>query len=126
MRRPSNRDRVRCRVDHSDRSAGVIVMRGERERVVAAIRERADALRRRGVVRLRLFGSVARDEATAASDVDLLADLDPATDFSLLDHAMLEVELSELVGRRVEMTTAPDKLRPAVRARVQHDAVEVF
>ncbi len=101
-------------------------MRGERERLVATISERADALRRRGIPRLRLFGSVARDEATEGKDVDLIADLDPTADFSLLDHAMIEDELSELVGRRVEMTTAPDKLRPSVRARVRRDAVEVF
>jgi uncharacterized protein len=101
-------------------------MQGERERVVATIREQADLLRRRGIARLRLFGSVARDEATDASDVDLIADLDPRADFSLLDHAIVEDELSELVGRRVEMTTAPGKLRPSVRARAQRDAVEIF
>jgi predicted nucleotidyltransferase len=40
---------------------------------------------------LRLHGSVARDEASAVSDIDLIADLDPAKPVSLLDMVGLEI-----------------------------------
>jgi Nucleotidyltransferase domain len=47
-----------------------------RDRLVAELRRLEPELRRRGVRRLRLFGSVARGEADADSDVDLLAEID--------------------------------------------------
>lgn len=107
---------------------GVLTGPAERRRVIALLRALEDRLRRRGVVRLRLFGSVARGEADLLSDVDLLAEIDRAAvpEFSLLDLVGLELELGERLGRAVQIATAPAKLHPRVRARVERDALEVF
>ncbi|MCI4344864.1 MAG: nucleotidyltransferase family protein [Thermoplasmata archaeon] len=75
-----------------------------------------------GAKRIRVFGSVRRREATRRSDIDLLVDDLP--DASLLDHARLEAELSELVGRRVDVVEE-GSLRWSVRPRVIAEAVEL-
>lgn len=59
------------------------------------------AAERRGAHSVRVFGSVARGEATEASDVDLLVAFGP--DRSLLDQVHLIVDLEKLLGRRVDV-----------------------
>lgn len=98
----------------------------ERERVLRLLRQQEAALRARGIRRLRLFGSLARGDAGPASDVDLLAEIDHGSGFSLLDLVGLQYELGELTGRKVEIGTAAERMRPRVRSRVEADAVEVF
>jgi uncharacterized protein len=46
-----------------------------------------EALRARGVIAIYVFGSLARGEAGPESDVDLIVDYDPASDFNLFDLA---------------------------------------
>jgi predicted nucleotidyltransferase len=98
----------------------------ERERVLALLRARQAALRALGIKRLRLFGSLARGEAAPASDVDLLAEIDHCFKFSLIDHVRLESDLAKLIGRRVDLATAPWKMHPRMRHRVEQDAIEIF
>lgn len=59
--------------------------------------------RAQGVKRIGVFGSAARGEATAQSDIDLLVDLSPH--ISLLQFAALERRLSEALGRKVDLLT---------------------
>lgn len=98
----------------------------ERERVLRILREREAELRAQGILRLRLFGSLARGEAGPESDVDLMAEIDHGTKFSLIDHVGLEYDLSDILGRRVDISTAPWKMRPRMRQLVERDAIEVF
>ena len=80
------------------------------------LRERvAPILRRLGVRRASVFGSLARGEGDEESDVDLLVELEPGR--SLLDLAELKVELEEVLGRRVDVITY-DSLHPLLRERV--------
>ena len=58
---------------------------------------------RRGAYNVRVFGSVARGEAGADSDVDLLVDLEPGR--SLFDLGGLLMDLQSLLGRRVDVLT---------------------
>ena len=58
---------------------------------------------RHGARNVRVFGSIVRGEAAAASDVDLLVDFDPGR--SLMDQAELVADLEELLGRRVDVVT---------------------
>ena len=84
--------------------------------------KREDILRlaaRRGVRNVRLFGSVARDEAGPDSDVDFLVDLEPGR--SLLDLGGLLMDLQELMGCKVDVVTETG-LRPRLRPRVLRDA----
>ncbi|MEG3057333.1 MAG: nucleotidyltransferase family protein [Methanoculleus sp.] len=74
---------------------------------------------RRGAKNVRVFGSVARNEARADSDVDIPIDLDP--DRSLLDVGGLAMDLSLLLGRSVDVVTEAG-LRKRIRSRVLQEA----
>lgn len=60
-------------------------------------------LRRQGVIKAALFGSVARGEVTKKSDIDLLVKL--TKDRSLLDLVGLKLELEEKLGGNVDVLT---------------------
>lgn len=75
---------------------------------------------RHGARNVRIFGSVARDEAKRDSDVDMLVDLEPGR--SLFDLGSLLMELQELLGCRVDVVTEQG-LRPRIRERVLREAV---
>jgi predicted nucleotidyltransferase len=68
-----------------------------------------------GARNLRVFGSVARGDDRAHSDVDLLVDMDP--DRSLLDVVGLGQDLEELLDRKVDVLTGAS-LHPALRDRI--------
>ncbi len=60
---------------------------------------------------MRLFGSVRHGTDRADSDVDLLVHFEPGTQIGLLGMAELELELSALIGRRVDLRTEPELSR---------------
>lgn len=74
---------------------------------------------RHGVTRVRVFGSIARGDATPVSDIDLLVDLGPS--LSPWFPAGLVLDLETLLGRNVEVVTER-ALRPEIREPVLHDA----
>ncbi len=61
-------------------------------------------LRAAGLSALYLFGSQARGDATAESDIDLAFDVSEEANarFSLIDQAQLQLRLEELMGRKVD------------------------
>jgi uncharacterized protein len=67
----------------------------------------------RGARSIRIFGSVARGEATPNSDVDFLVDFEPAR--SLVDLSGLQLDLVELLGRQVHVVQIPSA-HPARRS----------
>jgi uncharacterized protein len=77
---------------------------------------------RRGAFNVRVFGSAARGEADAASDVDFLVDLEPGR--SLLDLGGLLVDLEKLLGCKVDVVTAKG-LRKRIRERVLNEAISL-
>jgi hypothetical protein len=66
----------------------------------------ADFCRRHGIRRLAFFGSVLRDDFTPESDVDVLVEFEPERGPGLITFAGYQNELSDLLGRRVDMHTA--------------------
>ena len=74
----------------------------------------------RGARNLRVFGSVARGEGDAQSDIDFLVDLEPGR--SLLDLAGLQRDLEQLLATKVDVVP-PRGLRERVKARVFLEAV---
>jgi uncharacterized protein len=97
----------------------------DRGRVLETLREHEPELRAAGIVHLRVFGSVARGEATAASDVDLLADFDPSKPVTLVTLGSLESRLSRLLGAKVDLSSAA-WLKPTVSERALREAVVAF
>ena len=61
--------------------------------------------------KLSLFGSVLRDDFTPESDLDILVEFDPAHIPGLIRLAGMEIELTEILGRKVDMRTAQDLSR---------------
>jgi predicted nucleotidyltransferase len=73
-----------------------------------------------GARNVRVFGSVARGDATIESDLDLVVDFDAGR--SLLDHGALIMDLQETLGCRVDVVSSKG-LRERFRDRVLADAV---
>ena len=80
------------------------------------------AAARHGARNVRVFGSVARGEADAQSDIDLLVEFEP--DRSLLDHAALWLELQDLLGCKVDVISEGG-VKARIRERVLREAVPV-
>lgn len=87
----------------------------------------AEFCRRNQIRRLALFGSVLRDDFGPDSDIDVLVKFEPSARVGLLGLAGMEIELSEVLGRKVDLNT-PGFLSKYFRkqvlaeAEVQYDA----
>jgi predicted nucleotidyltransferase len=73
-----------------------------------------------GAYNLRVFGSVARGEATPDSDIDFLVELESQR--TLLDQIALMQSLEQLLGRKVDVTE-PETLHELIRDKVLREAV---
>lgn len=60
-----------------------------------------------------------------ASDIDLLVEYQPGARVTLLDMAQQEIELSELIGRKVDLRT-PNELSLYFRQQVLDEAVTLY
>ena len=93
--------------------------------VLGRLRGHVPALQQRGVAALWVFGSVARGNARPDSDIDLVADFEPARRISLTGISSLREDLSVLLGAPVDLAEWAT-LRPHVREAAQREAVQVF
>jgi len=71
----------------------------------------ADFCKRHHIRKLALFGSVLREDFRADSDVDVLVEFEPGHTVGLLRMAGLEMELSEALGRKVDLRTPAELSR---------------
>ncbi|HUS46058.1 MAG TPA: nucleotidyltransferase family protein [Phycisphaerae bacterium] len=76
---------------------------------------------RHRIRKLSVFGSALRGEGGADSDLDLLVEFEPDAIVGLVDLAGMELELSDLLGRRVDLRT-PSELSRYFRNRVLAEA----
>ncbi len=95
------------------------------EHVIATLRAHEAELRHAGIRRLSIFGSVARGDAEADSDIDLAAELDPAAGIGLFALGALERRLAELVGRKVDLLPEPVE-NQRLRANLDRDRRRAF
>ena len=91
----------------------VEILKSQREEILKLAREH-------GVVEIRVFGSVARGDARAGSDVDFLVKVEEGR--SLFDLGGFLMDLEKLLGCEVDVVTE-DGLRARIRERVLHEAV---
>jgi uncharacterized protein len=97
----------------------------DRDFVITKLREHEPELKAAGIVHLRLHGSLARGAATAASDVDLIAEFDSGKHLSLLDMVGLENRLSDLLGAPVDLSPQ-HTLKQPVAERAAREGVRAF
>lgn len=104
-----------------------------RKEALDRLRQHRAQLAALGVTHAYLFGSVARDAATAESDIDVMVDLDegPAGRkplFSAFDLGGIQSELTAIFGRPVDVVVRRDALRPGkhLRAVAEHQLVHAF
>lgn len=81
--------------------------------------------RRHGLRSLSFFGSVLRDDFSDASDVDVLIEFEPGRTVGYLRFAGLEDELTQLLGRNVDLKT-PAMLSPYFRDEVLREASPAY
>lgn len=92
------------------------------ERITRKREEILALAERHGAYNVRVFGSAARGQAEADSDIDLLVDLEP--DRSLFDLGGFLVELEDLLDARVDILTEKG-LHWYIRDRVIAEAVRL-
>ena len=89
------------------------------------LRRHTGLLDARKVLSIAVFGSVARADAHADSDLDFLVELDERRRPTLFDLIALEQDLSDLFGRSVDVVER-DQLKPAIRRRAERDAIQIL
>ncbi len=71
--------------------------------------------------KLSLFGSALRDDFTPESDLDILVEFEPGTRVGMIRLAGLEIELGEILERKVDLNT-PGFLSKYYRDKVLAEA----
>lgn len=94
-----------------------------REQVIAKLRRHEAELKAAGILRLSLFGSLARGER--GNDVDLMAEFDSSKQFSLLDMVRLENRLADICGMPVDLSPA-QSLKDGIGERAKRESVLAF
>ena len=80
-------------------------------------------LKKNGVMKAGIFGSVARGEATKKSDVDILIKFKGRK--SIFDLAHLELELEETVHRKVDVVTYKS-IHPLLKEKILNEEVGIL
>ena len=96
-----------------------------RSYVIQTLRRHERELREAGVVHLRLFGSLARNEGSQHSDVDLLAEFSKSKRLSLVTVGSIQSRLSELLGAQVDLSSA-EWMREPIRSKALSEAILAF
>ena len=96
--------------------------RGE---AIAKLKHRAQAIKAMGATSLCMFGSTVRDEAQAASDLDLFIDYDPASRFNAFDLVGIKQYLEDELRIPIDVTTR-DGLHPRLKSEIERSAIRVF
>lgn len=81
----------------------------------------AEFCQRHHIRKLSFFGSVLRDDFTADSDIDVLVEFEPDVRVGLIRLMGIELELSQLIGRKVDLNT-PGFLSQYFRNEVLEEA----
>ena len=95
----------------------------KREEVLKILSQHRLEIERRHRVRfLALFGSVARDQASPDSDIDLLVEFAQAPGFD--GYMRLKEHLETVLGQRVDLVMT-GALKPSVRPEIEREAIRV-
>jgi len=94
-----------------------------REDILAILREYKEAFAvKYGILELGVFGSVARDEATAESDVDICIKTKTPDAFVLVH---IKEDLESRVHKHVDIVRVREKMNPFLKSRLEKEAFYV-
>lgn len=98
---------------------------GTLDDVLETLRNHESELRRLGVSHAAVFGSVARSEDRADSDIDVLVELDPDQPMGIFEYSRLKIYVNELLHGAGDVVNRRT-LKPLLRDSILHDAVYAF
>ncbi|MBV9970099.1 MAG: nucleotidyltransferase family protein [Xanthobacteraceae bacterium] len=96
-----------------------------RQEILDQLRQSEPALRERGVARAALFGSRARGDDRADSDIDIMIEIAPQANIDLFQYVDIKHYLEDLLGARVDVANR-DYLKPQIRPRAEREAIYAF
>ena len=97
----------------------------KREEVISTLRAHEGELRRRGVLHAALFGSVARNQAKAGSDIDIFIEVMPDAEIGVFEYVAITHYLADLFSNPVDVSNR-SCLKALVRPSAERDAVYAF
>jgi predicted nucleotidyltransferase len=96
-----------------------------RDQVITKLKAAEPAIRALGAKALYLYGSHARDEARADSDIDIFIDKDPTRHFGFDEFTKIYFELQAALGTEIGYTTR-EGLVEFYRPDIEREAIRVF
>jgi len=96
-----------------------------RDEIITKLRDTVPVLKAEGVTSLAIFGSRSRGDARPDSDLDVLIDVDPNVEFSLLDLVDVQHIVRDATGLETQATLRSD-LDERMTERIADDIVKVF
>jgi predicted nucleotidyltransferase len=97
----------------------------DRQAIVDRLNSNQPALKALGLARMSLFGSTARGQASAASDIDLAVTLDDSAQIDLFRFAAISEQVSRLLGTKVDLIVEPAR-NPRMQAEIDRDRLRVY
>jgi predicted nucleotidyltransferase len=95
------------------------------DQVLERLRTHESDLRRLGVAHAAVFGSVARREARAESDIDVLVELDDTLPMGAFEYSRLKLYINDLLGGSADVVNRRT-LKPLLQAGILGDSVHAF
>jgi predicted nucleotidyltransferase len=96
-----------------------------KEEIIRVLQQQKNLLQQRFYVKsIGIFGSFARNEATAKSDIDFLAEIDAPLEIYTKNRHALIAYLQNLFAREVDIAN-PASLKPHYKKRILSQAVYV-
>jgi predicted nucleotidyltransferase len=95
------------------------------QEAIETLQRSEHALRARGVRRAALFGSLARGENRAGSDIDIMVEIDPEAHITVFDYVGLKEYIAGLFDSPVDVVNR-DSLKPYIGTTATADAIYAF
>ena len=93
--------------------------------VLETLRAHESELRLLGVSHAAVFGSLARGEASADSDIDVLVELDEDRSMGIFEYARLKLHINEILDGAGDVVNRRT-LKPLLRDNILRDAIHAF